>query len=376
MTDPPPRILISAGEASSDMYAARLAAALRARTGASFFGFGGPRMRAAGVDIVVDNKEVAVMGITEVVKKIPAVIRVQNRLRKEAARRGAKMGILVNSPGMNLGVGRRLKNDGVPVIYFIGPQVWAWRPGRVRIIRRLVKKILLIFPFEEKIYRDAGVPAEFVGHPLVDSVRAGMPRDAFFARHKLDPNRSVVALLPGSRPAEISRHLPVLVAATEQLQQELNPQFLLAAAPGIEASFWTRYFRPGSSIQIIADATYDVLAAADCAVVSSGTATVEAAILETPMVVVYRVSPPTAAILKRMLRTPHIAMVNLIAGERVVPELIQNAFSEQAVVAEVRRLLLSPEARAAMKARLRGVRQKLGPPGAIARAADSIAQML
>ena len=176
------QVLISAGEASSDMYAARLATALRARTGATFFGMGGPRMREAGVELIADYHEVAVVGITEVLHKIPAVIGVQNRLAREAAKRGAALAVLVDSPGTHLGVARRLKKADIPVGYFIGPQVWAWRAGRVRVVKRLVQRMVVIFPFEEKIYRDAGVPVDFVGHPLVDTVRATMSRAEFASR--------------------------------------------------------------------------------------------------------------------------------------------------------------------------------------------------
>src|SRR5271155_2569929 len=176
-------VLISAGEASSDMYAARLATALRDRTGARFFGMGGPRMREAGVELIADYHEVAVVGITEVLHKIPTVVGVQRRLAREATRRGASLAILVDSPGTHLGVARRLKASGIPVGYFIGPQVWAWRSRRVRVVKRLIKRMVVIFPFEEKIYRDAGVPVDFVGHPLVDVVHATTTRVDFAAKH-------------------------------------------------------------------------------------------------------------------------------------------------------------------------------------------------
>src|SRR5580698_2978856 len=193
----PLRIMISAGEASSDMYAARLATDLRARTGARIFGMGGPRMAEAGVELIADYHEVAVVGITEVLHKIPTVVRVQNRLAGEAVRRKADLAILVDSPGTHLGVARRLKRAGIPVGYFIGPQIWAWRSGRVRVVKRLVKRMVVIFPFEEKIYRDAGVPVDFVGHPLVDVVHPSMTRVDFAAKHGLDPARPIVAILPG-----------------------------------------------------------------------------------------------------------------------------------------------------------------------------------
>ena len=372
-----PNILISAGEASSDMYAARLAAALRERTGAQFFGMGGARMKEAGVDVVVDYHRVAVVGISEVLHKIPTVVGVQRRLAREARERRAALAILIDSPGTHLGVARRLKQSSIPVGYFIGPQVWAWRAGRVRIIQRLVKRMLVIFPFEEKFYRDAGVPVDFVGHPLVDVVRPTMTRAEFAARHGLGAGRPIVALLPGSRRSEIRQHYSRMMGACARLSNVPGVQFVHAAAPGISGDFFARH-AGGAPVKVtrIEGATYDVLAAADCAIVASGTATVEAAILGTPMVVVYRVTPATAFVARRMVRSPFIAMANLIAERKVAPELIQDDFTPAAVEYEVRRLLDSPSAREEMKAGLADVRTKLGPGGAIERAADIFARML
>jgi lipid-A-disaccharide synthase len=370
------QILISAGEASSEMYAARLATALRARTGAKLFGMGGPRMAEAGVELIADYHEVAVVGIAEVLHKIPSVVRVQQRLAREAARRRPALAILVDSPGTHLGVARRLKKIGIPVGYFIGPQVWAWRAGRVRIVKRLVKRMVVIFPFEEKIYRDAGVPADFVGHPLVDVVRPGMTRSEFAARYGLDAKRPIVTLLPGSRRNEIAQNYPRILEACKRLSSSGNIQFVHAAAPGLGAAVFARYANTGVDVKRVEGATYDALAAADCAIVASGTATVEAALLGTPMVVVYRVSPLSAVLLKQMIRAPFIAMVNLIAGRRVVPELIQRDFTPAALERELRKLLESQAAREEMRAGLGEVRAKLGPGGAIERVADIFARML
>jgi lipid-A-disaccharide synthase len=369
-------ILISAGEASSDMYAARLATALRERTGATFFGMGGARMKEAGVELIADYHEVAVVGIAEVLHKIPAVIGVQRRLAREAARRRPSLAILVDSPGTHLGVARRLKNLGIPVGYFIGPQVWAWRQGRVRVVKRLVKRMVVIFPFEEKFYRDAGVPVDFVGHPLVDVVKPTMSRAEFAARNGLDPNRPIVTLLPGSRRSEIARIYPTLLLACRGLKSKGNFQFVCAAAPGLTAELFSRYSQPDVEIKRVEHATYDALAAADCAIVASGTATVEAALIGTPMIVVYRVTPVSAFLLRRMIRSPFIGMVNFIAGKQVAAELIQDGFTPSAVESEVLRLLDSPAALEEATAGLAQVREKLGPGGAIERAADIFARML
>jgi lipid-A-disaccharide synthase len=374
-----PKILLSAGEASSDMYAARLAKALRERTGAEFFGMGGPSMAEAGVELIADYHEVAVVGIAEVLHKIPTVVRVQNLLAREAKKRGVNLAILVDSPGTHLGVARRLKNYGVPVGYFIGPQVWAWRAGRVRVVKRLVQRIVVIFPFEEKIYRNAGVPVNFVGHPLVDVVHATATREELAAKHGLDPARPIVTLLPGSRRGEIARHYPTVIDACERLHHAMpgrGIQFVHAVAPNLTAEFLNAHAHPKIHITRVEGETYNALAAADCAIVASGTATVEAALLGTPMVVIYRVSPVTAGILRHMIRTPFIGMVNLIAGRQVAPELIQDRFTAEAVEREVHNLLESEGARAAAKAGLAEVRAKMGPGGAIERAADIFAAML
>jgi len=358
------------------MYGARLAQALRERTGAQIFGMGGARMAASGVDLIADYHEIGVVGITEVLRKIPTVVGVQRRLAREAVQRQASLAILIDSPGTHLGTARRLKSAGIPVGYFIGPQIWAWRAGRVRIVRRRVKRIVVIFPFEEPLYRKAGVPVDFVGHPLVDVVKPSMSRDEFARTRGLDPSRPIVTLMPGSRPSEIGLNYPLVIAACERLAQDARIQFVHAAAPGLSPELFSRYAQPRFPIHRVEGATYDALAAADCAIVASGTATVEAALLGTPMVVIYRVAPLTAFILRRMVRTPFFAMVNLVAGKRAVPELIQDDFSPANVEREVRRLLDSPDARAEMKASLAEVRARLGPPGAIDRAADIFAAMM
>jgi lipid-A-disaccharide synthase len=248
------------------------------------------------------------------------------------------------------------------------------------VVKRLVERMVVIFPFEEPIYREAGVPVDFVGHPLVDVVKASIGRAEFAARYGLDPKGTIVTLLPGSRRNEIERHYPLIMEACERLSRGgKGPgpiQFVLAAAPALSPELFAPYARPGVSVRRVEGATYEALGAADCAIVASGTATVEAALLGTPMVVVYRVSPTSAFVLKRMVRSPFIAMVNLIAGRRVVPELIQDQFTSAALEKEVRKLLESPKACDEMKAGLAEVRTKLGPGGAIERAADIFAGML
>ncbi|MDE3169142.1 MAG: lipid-A-disaccharide synthase, partial [Acidobacteriota bacterium] len=272
----PPAILISAGEASSDMYAARLAKAILKRTDANLFGMGGPRMAEAGVELVADYHEVAVVGITEVLHKIPTVVRVQRRLAREALLRKAALAILVDSPGTHLGVARRLKRYGIPVGYFVGPQIWAWRPGRVRVIKRLVQRMVVIFPFEEEIYKRAGVPVSSVGHPLADVVHPSRTREEFAARTGLDTRRPIVAVLPGSRRKEIAQHYKAILDACALIARDHASrgavQFVHAAAPGIDLRPFAEYERAlGIDIRHVQGLVYDVLASADCAIVASGT---------------------------------------------------------------------------------------------------------
>jgi lipid-A-disaccharide synthase len=377
----PPQILISAGEASGDLHAGRLAAALRERTGAVLFGLGGPHMREAGVELVAESREFSVLGITEILHRLPQLRRVFRKLLDETQRRRPALAILVDFPGFHLRLARRLKARGIPNIYFITPQFWAWRPWRARLVRRRFALALCIFPFEAEFFRKAGVNAEFIGHPLVGAVRPTMTRAEFAARWGLDAARPILTLLPGSRPREVAQHLPVLLEACRRISSGRpdgqDVQFILAAAPGMTAADFGAV--PAAlHIRIVENATYDALAAADVAVVSSGTATVETALLGVPMVVVYRVSRTTALLARPLVRTEHFAMVNLIAGRRVVPELIQNDFTVEAVAREAGRLLDSAEARAAMKRDLAAVETRLHSPAgdAISRAANLIAEFL
>jgi len=373
---PETSILISAGEASGDMYAARLATALRKRVPVRLFGMGGPRMREAGVEIVADYREVHVLGIIEVLAKIPSIARVLRLLSRGARRRKPALAILTDFPGFHLRLARKLKSQGVPSVYFICPQFWAWRPWRANLVRRRFVRGLCIFPFEQEWYRTRGVAADFIGHPLVGEVHAARTREQFAADNGLDPARPIVAILPGSRPGEFRQHLPRILPACESVGPSRGAQFVLALAPGISHAEIAPYLRSDFPVKIVEGATYDAVAAADLAIVSSGTATVETALLGTPMIVVYRVAPFTAAIARRLVRTPMFAMVNLIAGRRVVPELIQDDLTPERLAMEAARLLDSPAERDRMREDLAEVRAKLGAAGAIDRAADIIAAML
>src|SRR5712671_4442516 len=358
------------------MYAARLATALKQRANLEIFGMGGPQMRAAGVDIVTDYSEVSVVGITEILSHLPSLVRAMRRLVAEAERRTPVFAILTDFPGFHLRLARKLKNRGIKNIYFICPQFWAWRPWRVRVVRRRFAQALCIFPFEEKFFGDAGVPVKFIGHPLVGAVHTSLDRETFCREQGLDPQKNLVTILPGSRSAELRQHLPIIRKACQRIHRDTQAQFVIAAAPGSSVAALREGWPANAPVKIVVGQTYNALAAADAAIVSSGTATIEAALLDVPMVFVYRVTPLTALLAKPLVRTPFFSMVNLIAGKRAVPELIQNDFTADRVAAEILRLLNDESARESLRRDLAEVRQRLGPPGAVERAAEAILELI
>jgi lipid-A-disaccharide synthase len=358
------------------MYAARLATALQKRVGVALFGMGGPQMRAAGVDIITDYSEVSVVGITEILSHLPSLARAMRRLVSEAGRRKPPFAILTDFPGFHLRLARKLRPLGVRNIYYICPQFWAWRPWRVRIVRRRFAQALCIFPFEEAFFGGAGVPTKFIGHPLVGAVQATQTREEFCLQHNLSPAQPIVTILPGSRQAELAQHMPVIREACQLIHEQHPAQFVLAAAAHSNVKELQAGWHSALRIRVVENQTYNALAAADAAIVSSGTATVEAALLNAPMVVVYRVTPLTALLAKPLVRTSYFSMVNLIAERRVVPELIQKDFTPAKVAEEILRLLNDPHAREDLRTGLADVRSRLGPPGAVDRAADAIAALL
>ena len=379
---PPIPLLLSAGEASGDMYAARLATALKQRLDVEIFGMGGPQMRAAGVEIVVDYSEVSVVGITEILKHLPSLRRAMRRLVEEAERRRPALAILTDFPGFHLRLARKLLPSGIRNIYYVCPQFWAWRPWRANLVRRRFAQALCIFPFEEKFYSDAGVPVKFIGHPLVGNVQATLTREFFCQKYGLLSGRPIVTILPGSRHGEIAYHVPVLVEALRRLVQKIPHgfQIVVAVAPGLDLVPLKAMFPRDLHVNFIENDTYNALAAADLSIVSSGTATVEAALIGSPFIVVYRLSPLTAKLAKPLVRTKFFAMVNLIAGRRVVPELIQDDFTAGRVAEEACQFLVHSKENerkiTQMRQDLASVRTLLGPPGAVDRAADAIAAFL
>lgn len=385
-------ILISAGEASGEMYGAQLIEALRravsqnpvelrsARTGEApvptqtelnFFGVGGDRMRAAGFDAVFDAKDLAVVGITEIVSHLPKILGLYRRLIEEADRRKPDLAVVIDSPAFNWRVARQMKKRGIPTVYYVAPQFWAWRQGRVRLLRDYIDKALVIFPFEEKFYRERGVDATFVGHPLAELSYPTISRENYAKENggdfRLDPAKPWITLMPGSRMKEVRMNLQTIVDAASLLGKDY--EYLLPVAPTLDREFLEsglhrRAIAAGQIELPIIHFVPDALPAlyhSRAGIIASGTATVEAAMMNTPFVMVYRVSPLTYLLGKPRVKVPRFAMVNLIAEEEVVPELVQQNFTKENVAARLQEILPDGPARnrmleglARVKTRLRG----------------------
>jgi lipid-A-disaccharide synthase len=325
-----------------------------------FFGVGGERMRAAGCDTVVDAKDLAVVGITEILGHLPKIYGLYQRLIREADRRKPDLAIVIDSPAFNWRVARQMKQRGVPTVYYVAPQFWAWREGRVRLLRDYIDKALVIFPFEEKFYRERGVDATFVGHPLAELPPPSIERNDYATQFRLDPAKPWIALMPGSRVKEVRMNLPTILESAALLGSEY--EFLLPVAPTLDQGFLLSLI--GHVRITLVPEALPALWHSRAAIVASGTATVEAAMMNTPFVMVYRVSPLTYLLGKPRVRVPYFAMVNLIAGEQVVPELIQHDFNAQHVVSRLQEILPDGPPRERMLKGLAQVKAHLRAPQA------------
>jgi len=373
------RILIVAGEPSGDLHAAGVVAELRRRVpDLTIEGIGGERMRQAGVRLHAHADDLAVVGLIEVAARLPAIWRAYRDMIRCLRGRRPDLIILVDFPDFNLRLARRAFRLGIPVVYFISPQIWAWRAGRIRSIAKYVRQLLVIFPFEEGFYRQRGVEALYVGHPLLDRLTDPLPMDEARRRLELDGAAPVLGLLPGSRAGELTRHLPVLLRSAKQLMTERpDLRIVIAAADGLSLDLIGSYLnRETVSARVVQGRTCEVMAASDLIVVASGTATLEAAIIGTPMVIVYRLAFLSWMLGRLLIKVPFIGMVNLVAERQVVPELIQFHATPERIADEARRLLVSAESRRRMRQELREIRDRLGPPGAVGRTVDAILECL
>jgi lipid-A-disaccharide synthase len=356
------RIFISAGEASGDLYASRLVEVLKSRhPGAEFFGCAGPRMQAAGVRPIVDQRSLAVVGIVEVIPHIPRILGELNRLVRASAAERPDVAILTDSPSFHLPLARKLRRQGVPIVYLVAPQAWAWKQGRVKTMRATLSRLLCIFPFEEEFFQKHGVAATYIGHPLSRLARPQLTRAEFCSKLGVPEVTRIVALLPGSRHGELAKHLPILLDAAQRIRERHPVTFVLPLPAGFGLQN-TRFWEPvrAASIQVIEGHTWDALAQAELALAASGTVTVEAAMLGTPMVTFYRVNTLSWYLQRWRVQTPFLTMVNLVAGRRVVPELIQDEMTAERITAEAFHLLEDNDARENMRAGLAEVAKKLG----------------
>jgi lipid-A-disaccharide synthase len=343
-----------------------------------FFGMGGDALSRVGMHLLCHHRSLSVVGLAEVISKLGSIWKALKELKQALVRETPDLVILIDFPDFNLRLAKRSHQLGIPVLYYISPQVWAWRPGRVKLIRRWVKKMVVFFPFEVPIYEAAGVDVVWVGHPLLDSAQPTLSKDKARQQFGLDPVRPTIALLPGSRESELKRILPPLLAAAHLLHQEIpDLQFVIPLAPGLTRRTFARWSQKAViSFNVVQGWVYDVMNLSDLLITASGTATLEGALLGKPMVIVYKVSPFSYWIGRALVRIDHIGMVNLVAGKRIVPELLQREATPGRIAAEALRILKDPALQHRMVESMGEMRQRLGDPGAAQRAAHIVCSLL
>jgi len=371
---PPRSVLIVAGEVSGDNHASAVLHKLREKAPVlKFFGIGGNKMREENAELIEHIDNMAFLGFFEVLKHIPFIRKVQDRLMEVIRKEGIDTAVLVDYPGFNLNFARRLKKAGIRVIYYISPQIWAWAPWRIRKIKRLVDRMLYVFPFEGEIYRKAGLPAVYTGHPLVEKFSSYpyQPRGEFFSEYGLRPEKEILLLLPGSRSHEISMILPVILPAAKRLSEEFGYQIVAAGSPTISDEVYNKYLT-GTGVTLIRGKSLELMKYASFGIIKSGTSTMEAGLSLLAMVVVYKTSSLTYSIGKLLIRLKNIAMANIIAGETVVPELIQDDCNPDKIYQTAAEIISSSEKKVMIKEKFAQLRAKLGEKTASETAADEI----
>ena len=367
------KILIVAGETSGDLHGAHLVkAALSLDPKLRFYGVGGEHLRSTGTEVIFDSSEVAVVGIVEVFSKLRYIFRAFRWLKRSLHSDKPALAILIDFPDFNLRLAKEANKRGIPVFYYISPQVWAWRAGRVKKIAKLIPKLVVILPFEVPFYRQRGIDCEFVGHPLIDIVKPHLSKEEALEIFRLDKDKRTIGLLPGSRREEVQKLLPVLLKSARLLSRDFpSLQFILPLAPAINRFEIEEYIgRFNVDIRVVEHYIYDVLNICDLIVTASGTATLEAAIMNTPMIIVYKVSFLSYLVGRLLVKVKNIGLVNLIAEKRIVPELIQGEASPVNIFNETSKMLKNPRLLSTIKGELEKVKQKLGNPGASQRAAQ------
>jgi len=370
--------LIVAGENSGEKYGADVVREFRKKdASASFFGIGGPRMREEGVEVIFRVEELSAVGIFEVFSSLPRIRKIFRGLEREIAARRPRAAVLIDSPDFNLRLAKRLKRQAIPVLYYISPTVWAWRSGRLKTIKRTVDRMLLIFPFEKAIYDAHEISAVFVGHPLMHKVRTRLNRAEFFEKYSLPPDAKIITLLPGSRKTEVKHHLPALAEAARRIRSDFQAAFLWVAAESLEPG-WVDRLRAiaDDRDRILTEDAYEAMAFSDLVLSACGTANLEAALLGTPLIAFYRLSPLTYYPFRRLVKIKDYSIVNILAGKRIIPELIQSRFSADELALEASRLLQSGEQRAEMKAEFLRLRRLLGDDNAPANVAGELEKLV
>jgi len=374
----PKRVMIVVGEASGDLHGAHLVKALYRRDPTlEIFGVAGDGLKREGIKVIFDVDRLTGMGFAELAGNLKTIWQAYRLLRKALREERPNLLILVDFPEFNLRLARLAKKSGIPVLYYISPQVWAWRKRRTQKIARWVDRMAVVFPFEVPLYQNEGVAVSFVGHPLLDLAHSSEPRERTLTQYGLDPSRQTIAILPGSRSREVAYHLPPMLEAADRLERQLKMQFILVRATTVERGILDGILEKAAvKVPIAEGNTYNVLHACDLVWAASGTATLETALMLRPMVIVYRLSWLTYALARLLVRVSHIGMVNIIAGESVVPELIQSDVTADKIVAESRAILQDPELRKRIVRKLSQVREKLGSPGASERVAEIAFSMI
>ena len=370
------RVMMIAGEASGDLHGAGVVREVKKRRpDADIFGVGGEKMKEAGMDIVYPISRLSFMGFVEVMKNLHVVRELERTLESLLRSRTPDVVVLIDYPGFNLRFARKAKRHNIKVLYYISPQVWAWHKSRVQRMRGVVDRMKVVFPFEVDIYQQEGINVEFVGHPLAERIGTSVPRERFFQRHGLDPAKKVLALLPGSRRQEIESIFPILLTTARRLKKELEVQVVVGVASNLGSSFLRAFLHDAADVTLVENATYDVMAYANAAIVTSGTATLETGWFGTPMAVVYKTSPLTYVIGRALVGVPHIGLVNIVAGEKIVPEFVQHELNVGNLVREMTRQLTDADYATTMRAKLSIIKKKIGEPGASGRVADGIIEL-
>jgi lipid-A-disaccharide synthase len=373
------KILLVAGEVSGDLHGSHLVEAIQSvDPEIQFFGVGGEGLKRTGMKLLYPSQSLSVVGITEVFFKLRAILKALRGLKKSIERERPDLVILIDFPDFNLRLAKIAHRRGIPILYYISPQVWAWRPNRIKLIARLVKKMIVLFPFEVPLYEAVGVDVEWVGHPLLDIVKPTLSKEKAFQQFGLDPNRRTVGLLPGSRINEIERLLPPLLASAHLLQEEIpDLQFVIPLAPGLPKTLLSPWMKNISvPVKVVEGFTYDVMNLSELLIAASGTVTLEGAILGKPMIIIYKVSLPSSWVARALVRLDHIGLVNLVAEKEIAPELLQRDVNPQRISDEALRILRDPILSRKMAESMKEVRQKLGEPGATQRAARTVLSLM